>query len=154
MRPHLGTTLRIGVASCAMLLLCIPYGQHNASAQSADAIHVNRARPNAFDLVSSVKISDEVTQKAIHAARTAYNGVLSPYAKVTPEQARNAALASSKGAIVQDVVLQVIHQNLVYIALLEKEQTRHIVWVDAGNGKVLAMREMPKHHPARRPLVW
>ncbi|MCY0901360.1 MAG: PepSY domain-containing protein [Firmicutes bacterium] len=150
-----GTRLKLVLASAALTVVMFPFGP-SVSAHE-DAVPTDRPHPGAFSLVSSVKVSDEVAARAVTAAREAYHQVLAPYAKITADQARQRALSTFPGAIVRDAVLQAIRQNLVYIVLLEKEQERRVVWVDAGDGKVLASRDMVRHHapgPGHRPLMW
>jgi uncharacterized iron-regulated membrane protein len=102
------------------------------------------ARMHRLQVESSIKVPPETVARAQRAGRTAYSAVLSPYAKVTVKSAREAALAQAPGARVEDVVLQAMRENLVYIALLRNDHTRmrHIVFIDAGTGRVLADRSV------------
>lgn len=146
---------QLGLAVCALLLISLPYGQHKASAHPVGDGHwVSRERPGRLELVSSIKVTDDVVQKAIQAARSAYSTVLTPFAKVTTEQAKASALQQFSGAAAQDIALQVMRQNLVYVAVVQKGAQRHLVIVDAGNGRVLATREFPvRHHTMNRALA-
>lgn len=148
--------LKLGIAACAMALVAAPTVTSVASAHSeADGQFVTRTRPGSLELVSSVKVPDAAVQKAVAAARAAYAAELSPFARVTLDQAKKAAMDQFPGATLHDIGLQAMRQNLVYIAMLEKNQARHLVVVDAGNGKVLATRELPdQHHNMRRAMMW
>ena len=95
----------------------------------------------AFEIDSSVKLPREVIMKARQAAREAYTAVLAPYAKIPAGAAERAAVAKYPGASVQEISLQAVRHNLVYIALLRRSEMRHLVIVDAGNGRVLATRD-------------
>ncbi|KUO96208.1 PepSY domain-containing protein [Ferroacidibacillus organovorans] len=96
---------------------------------------------------SSVQVPQESVNQAMQAARDAFNRVLAPFARITPEAAKASALKEVKGSQVQEITLHVMRQNLVYIALLTKPDARYMVIIDAGNGKILGMRQMHmKHH--------
>lgn len=98
-------------------------------------------RKGAFEIDSSVKLPREAVMKARQAAREAYTAVLAPYAKIPAGAAERAAVAKYPGASVQEISLQAVRHNLVYIALLRRSDMRHLVIVDAGNGRVLATRD-------------
>lgn len=99
---------------------------------------------------SSVKVPQETVSQAMQAARDAFNRVLTPFARITPEAAKAAALKEVKGSQCQEITLHVMRQNLVYIALLTKPDARYMVIIDAGNGKILGMRQMHMKHHAQR----
>ena len=89
---------------------------------------------------SSVKVPEDVLKQAISEARTAFNRILSPYAKISLAQAHKIAQDSQPQAVVKDISLQTIRQNLVYVAVLSMGDTRQLTVIDAGNGKILATR--------------
>ena len=108
-------------------------------------------RKGVFEVESSVKLPREAIVKARQAGRDAYTAVLAPYAKVPVGAAERAARAKYPGAAVQDIGLQAIRHNLVYIAVLSQADVRHLVVVDAGNGRVLSTRDFRVHHSHRNP---
>ena len=103
-------------------------------------------RKGAFEIESSIKLPREAIIKARQAGRDAYTAVLAPYAKVPVGAAERAALAKYPGAAVQDIGLQAVRHNLVYIALLSRADMRHLVVIDAGNGRVLSTRDFRVRH--------
>lgn len=104
---------------------------------------------------SSVKIDPQTMRRASQAAREAFASVLNPYARISPEQARLAAERANPGTQVQDISLNAVHDNLVYIALLglSTPGMRRLVFVDAGNARILATRDLPvRRRNPMRPL--
>ena len=96
---------------------------------------------------SSVRLSAETAAKAAQAARDAYDAALAPYARISREQAAKAALARFPGARAEEVHLQSVHRNLVYISVLALPSGwRQLVAVDAGNGRVLLARPLRVKH--------
>ncbi|MCY0875920.1 MAG: PepSY domain-containing protein [Firmicutes bacterium] len=153
---RLRNTLQAGVTVCALTAVSFSMTAPQASAHGdPDGQYVARTRPGSLELVSSIKVPDSVVNKAVAAARAAYAASLAPYAKVSLDEAKTAAMKQLPGATLHDIGLQAMRQNLVYIAMMEKDQMRHLVVIDAGTGKVLATRELPTHHPnMRRALSW
>lgn len=95
---------------------------------------------------SSVKIPTDTLTQAINEARSAFNRILAPYAKITMSQAHKIAQDSQPQATVKDLSLQTIRQNLVYVAILTQGEMRQLTVIDAGNGKILATRTLNVHH--------
>lgn len=106
-------------------------------------------RKGAFAVESSVKLPRETIVKARQAGRDAYTAVLAPYAKVPVGAADRAARAKYPGAAVEDIGLQAIRHSLVYIAVLSHGDMRHLVIVDAGNGRILSVRDFRIRHDHR-----
>jgi uncharacterized membrane protein YkoI len=99
---------------------------------------------------SSVQLTDEQEKDAHLAAREAFERAmrekLGKLAKVSPEQAKKAALQASPGYTVHHVILRPVHHNLVYVVFMtHREKPRLITVVDAGNGKVLEKHELQQH---------
>ncbi len=142
-------TLRILAALVAFSLLAAP-----TSGMAHEGIHPTFQKAANAPLQSSIQISQDVTQKAAKAGRDAYNAVLQPYAKISPDAAKLVAQKQFPGTTVMDVGLHAVHNNLVYLVLLTKDNTRYLVVVDAGNEKILSTREMPlkRHLPPRH--IW
>jgi hypothetical protein len=90
------------------------------------------------DVHSSIQLT-EAQRKHVHdAVDRAYQQALMPYAKITAEQAKEAARKAEPHGTVKAVKLHSIHGNLVYLVHLVRDTHRLLVVVDAGNGKVLA----------------
>lgn len=148
-------TIAAAAAVCALSTFAFSLPSPHASAHGdPDGQFVSRSHPGSLELVSSVKVPDAAVTKAVMAARAAYAAELAPFAKITMEQAKKAAMDQFPAATLHDIGLQAMRQNLVYIAMMEKDQVRHLVVIDAGNGRVLATRELQTHHPMRRALAW
>lgn len=78
--------------------------------------------------------------KSSHENEQAEAAALQPLAKITAEQAKNAALNQFPGAVVTKVELDNENGVLVYsVHLTNASGTRHDVKVDAGSGKVLGI---------------
>ncbi|PWI57925.1 PepSY domain-containing protein [Sulfoacidibacillus thermotolerans] len=99
-------------------------------------------RPEPVRIESSVQVNQETVIKAAKAGREAYSQVLSPYAKISADVAKKAALERFPGTECKDVSLHAVRHNLVYLVLVENSEVRHLVIVDAGNGKPLAVRSV------------
>lgn len=135
------TPAKVGLASITLLSLGVPF--HPVTAHEV-AIHRISHQHEPLVIESSIRISPEVITKASQAGRDAYSAVLAPFAKITPQMATKAALDRFSGARLQEINLQAFRQSLVYLALLTIGDSRYLVVVDAGNGQVLATREMMK----------
>ncbi len=97
-------------------------------------------RMSPWKVESSVKIPETTLTQAITEARSAFNRILAPYAKISLSQAHKIAQDSEPQATVKDISLQTIRQSLVYVAVMMRGETRQLVVIDAGNGKILATR--------------
>jgi hypothetical protein len=142
---HLGMTLLAAVCLWPVGLSTPPahaaatWGEHAA-------IPAERTRHFSHVMVdSSVKIDPQTMRRASLAAREAFAAVIKPYARVSPEQARLAIEKIYPGLQIQDISLNAVHENLVYIALLglSTPGMRRLVFVDAGNARILATRDLP-----------
>ncbi len=109
------------------------------------AIAAAHGKLSPWKVESSVKIPAATLTQAYNEARSAYDRVLSPYAKITPAQAHKIAQDSQPGWTVKDVGLQTIRENLVYMAVLTKGTTSQLTIIDAGNGKILSTRTATRH---------
>ncbi len=99
-------------------------------------------RPDHVRIESSVQVKQATVIEAAKAGREAYGRILAPYAKISMDNAKKVALEHFPGTECKDVSLHAIRQNLVYLVLVENSEARHLVIVDAGNGKALAVRSM------------
>lgn len=126
-------------------------GEHLPSARSDVAtaphlIHDSDASGHRWDVQSSVQVPREAIRDALEASRQAYTAKLQKYAKITAQDAEKAAAAAHPGMKVESVQLRTLRTNLVYIAVVEDDENRYLVIVDAGNGKVLLDKPVPTHH--------
>ncbi|MCI0182093.1 PepSY domain-containing protein [Sulfoacidibacillus ferrooxidans] len=99
-------------------------------------------RPEPVHIESSIQVNQDTVMKAAKAGRDAYSSVLAPFAKISIDDAKKAALEKFPGTESKDVSLHAVRQNLVYLIIVENSEARHLVIVDAGNGKILAVRSM------------
>lgn len=106
-------------------------------------------RMSPWKVDSSVKIPEATLTQAINEARSAFNRILAPYAKISLSQAHKIAQDSEPQATVKDISLQTIRQNLVYVAVMMRGDTRQLVVIDAGTGKILATRTINVRHQMR-----
>jgi uncharacterized membrane protein YkoI len=81
---------------------------------------------------------DDVVVHGTIAATKAQRAQWAGMAKITPEQAKAAALAAVKGTV-DDVDLELEDGWLVYTVEIDDEAgVEHEIYIDAGNGTVLA----------------
>lgn len=142
-------TLRITAALVAFSLLAAP-----ASGMAHEGNRPTFQKAENAPLQSTIQIPQEVMQRATKAGRDAYNAVLQPYAKISPDTAKLVAQKQFPGATVVDIGLHAAHNNLVYLILLTKDNTRYLVIVDAGNEKILSTRRMPIKRHLRPRNIW
>ncbi len=142
-------TLQLTAALVAFSLLAAP-----TSGMAHEGFRPAFHKAENVPLQSTIQVPQDVMQRATKAGRDAYNAVLQPYAKISPEAAKLVAQKQFPGTTVMDVGLHAVHNNLVYLVLLTKDNTRYLVIVDAGNEKILSTREMPikRHLPPRH--IW
>jgi len=108
----------------------------------------NPANPSMhhFDVQSSVQLSRGVIRDAYSASREAYTHKLQSYAKCSSADAKKAIVSTHPGMKVESVQLRNIKTNLVYVGLVEDDDNRFMVIVDAGNGKVLMDKRLMMYH--------
>lgn len=99
-----------------------------------------------WDVRSSVQVSRDAIREAYIASRDAYTKKLQKYASCSQRDAEKAALSAHPGMKLDMIQLRNIKTNLVYMAVVEDEEDKFLVIVDAGNGKVLMDRPLPTHH--------
>ncbi|MCL6548684.1 MAG: hypothetical protein K6T30_07220 [Alicyclobacillus sp.] len=99
-----------------------------------------------WNIRSSVQVSRDTLREAYIASREAYTKKLQKYAKCTPQDAEKAVKAAHPGMKIGNLQLRNIRTNLVYMAVVEDDEDKFLVIVDAGNCKVLLDRPIPTHH--------
>ncbi|MBX5437401.1 MAG: hypothetical protein IRZ33_09300 [Alicyclobacillaceae bacterium] len=99
-----------------------------------------------WDIRSSVQVSRDALREAYLASREAYTQKLQKYAKCSPQDAQKAVSAAHPGMKIENLQLRNIRTNLVYMAVVEDDEDKFLVIVDAGNCKVLLDRPIPTHH--------
>ncbi|MBX6395238.1 MAG: PepSY domain-containing protein [Alicyclobacillaceae bacterium] len=100
------------------------------------------------DVHSSIRLTEDQRKNVHDAVERAYQQALMPYAKITGEQAKEAARKAEPRGTVKALKLHCVHGNLVYLVHLVKDDQRVLVVVDAGNGKVLVHQSAPERdHP-------
>ena len=138
-RIPFSTHVKLTLAGIALATLAYPFPVAVAHQSN---LHTISRHGGPMHIESSIQLSPDVVAKASKAGRDAYTAALSPYAKIDIEKATKIALNRYPGSRCQDIGLQSMRQNLVYIALLAKSDTRYLVVIDAGNGNMLATRDM------------
>ncbi|MCL6444861.1 MAG: hypothetical protein K6T83_15645 [Alicyclobacillus sp.] len=144
--PALSATT-VCLSLCGMLFCDMPQVKANAVMQPMRDPDFRYAAPaHRIDIRSSVQVSREALREAYTASRDAYTQKLKKYAKCSPKEAEKAVAAAHPGMTIDTVQLRNIRTNLVYMGIVEDNEDKYLVIVDAGNGKVLLDRPLPSHH--------
>ncbi len=130
-----------GVVAAAFLLGSLTLGVAGAQTPPAPTPQTTTQddRANQGDHQPSYTASIKAAQDQKDQGEQDESKALAGMAKITADQAKEAALAQFPGATVAKVELDNEDGNVVYsVQLIDKSGTSQDVKVDAGNGKVLA----------------
>ncbi|QRF24757.1 hypothetical protein FY534_11130 [Alicyclobacillus sp. TC] len=110
--------------------------------QPADAPEPGRR----FEIQSSVQVPRDALRQAFEASQKAYTEKLQKFAKISAAQAQKVVISEHPGMKVAELQLRNIRTSLVYMAIIEDDEDKYLVVVDAGNGKILMDKPLPTHH--------
>lgn len=117
----------------------------NSAGPSAEFHHKGNHKKGFGTVTSSIQVTSDQSKSARDAAKQAYQAKLAPLAKITEDQAKAAALSNVSGSTFSSISLKDLRGNLVYLAVVTKDNQNTVVIVDAGNGTVLKSMVQKPH---------